>query len=411
MAARATGYGDADRGEPMRTRPPVPAFIVVLSLALLLVGGACAPADQDDEAAPAEDTVPAEAADDGAADTEADTEEVFAREPGDVGFGDIPDIVDAVLGSVFAVQSPIGEGSGVVIDEGGIAVTNAHVVQDASSVDVVLATGERTTADVLGSDVFTDVAVLRLAGDDPPPPLELTEDLPRVGSMAIAIGNPLGFENTVTVGVVSGLERSIPGGGPALVGLIQTDAAISPGNSGGALVAANGRVIGVNVAQIPPELAGAGSIGFAIPSAVVLDVAERILAGEEITHPFLGILPLPLTPQLAEQLGLDEPGGVVVMEVVPDGPAAAAGLEPGDVILAVEDTEVATVGEFMRDLRDRAPGDTVSVRLWRRGQELEVSVTLGERPEDDLQPPVPEPPDPQPEQPQPGLPGLPAPGA
>jgi serine protease DegQ len=379
-------------------RRPAPRSPLVPAVGALLLALALAACTPDDDTA-AEDTTGVPTAEPaGTANAEEDPadNEILDQDPEDIRFGDIPDIVDAVLPSVLAIRSPIGEGSGVVFADGGVAVTNAHVVLDAPVVDVILATGEQVTAEVIGTDAFTDLAVLQLKGAEPPS-MPFATDLPRVGSMAIAIGNPLGFENTVTLGVVSGLERTVPGGGPALVGLIQTDAAISPGNSGGALVAANGEVVGINVAQIPPEFAGAGSIGFAIPSPVVIDIVERILAGEPIKHAFLGVQPFPIPPEVGRQVGLDDEG-VLIIEVVPGGPADQAGLQEGDVIVALDDTRITAVGELMRALRAYAPGDPVVIEVWRDGQRRELDVTLTERPDEEVPQPIqpPPPPDPQP---------------
>ena len=318
--------------------------------------------------------------------TERDGQRSSGRAPGaggngsaEIGFEDIPDLVEDVLGSVLSVQTPNGEGSGVVIGEDGMAVTNAHVVEQFPRVEVVTAAGERFPADVVGTDRYTDLALLRLAGGNLAP-LPFAKELPRVGSLAIAIGNPLGFENTVSVGVVSGLERSIPGAGPSLVGLLQTDAAISPGNSGGALVGAGGEVIGINVAYIPPSTTGAVSIGFAIPSPVVLDVVQQLESGRPVQHPFVGIQPEMVSGRLAQQLGLDRAEGVLALTVVPGGPAAQAGLQRGDVLLGFDDEDFESVSDFLLALRSYQPGDVVQVRIVRQGQEQTIPLTLGSAP-------------------------------
>jgi S1-C subfamily serine protease len=346
-----------------------PHRLLLLAAAAVLGVGACT---ADDEPAAVDDRPATEAA--------AATGSAGAADApgGALTLDDIPDLVERVAGSVLAVRLPGGEGSGVVYDR-GVAVTNAHVVLDAATVEVVYASGRVATARVLGTDPFTDLAVLELP-DDSFDPIPFSEDLPRVGSLAIAIGNPLGFEGTVSQGVVSGLERSIPGGGPALVGLIQTDAAISPGNSGGALIGPDGEVIGINVAYIPPNVAGAVSLGFAIPSPVVIEVVERILAGEPVEHPYLGVRPHPVTAAVARELGVDPPTGVLVVEVVPGGPADGAGIETGDVIRALDDEAVDDVGAFLRRLRDYAPGDAITVTVSRGGEPLDITVELTQRP-------------------------------
>ena len=281
--------------------------------------------------------------------------------------------------SVVAVVTDVGEGSGVIYDDDGAIVTNAHVVADAATVDVTFADGSRSDGEVVAADPSVDLAVIRTDRDD----LEAAELLrqhPAVGELAVAIGNPLGFENTVTAGIISGLERSVPGGGTALVGLLQTDAAISPGNSGGALVGASGEVIGVNVAYIPPA-GGAVAIGFAIPSVVVVDVADEILDDGQAEHAFLGITPAALTPQLAEQYGIDAESGVLVLEVVPGSPADEAGIGPSDVIVAVDDEEVAEPGDLLAELRTRDPGDMIELTVLRGGDEESVDVELGQAPQ------------------------------
>jgi len=203
-----------------------------------------------------------------------------------------------------------------------------------------------------------------------------------LGSLAIAIGNPLGFENSATAGIISGSQRAIPGAAsqaPALVDLIQTDAAISPGNSGGALVDADMQVIGINVAYIPPS-AGSVSIGFAIPAPTVTDVVTQLLEDGTADHAYLGVLPAALTPEIVQQFDIPVSEGALIVEVPADGPAADAGIQPGDVITAIGDTRVATVEDLLGALRRHKPGDKVSVTIVRNGEESTVDVTLGDFP-------------------------------
>ncbi|MEZ5410111.1 MAG: trypsin-like peptidase domain-containing protein [Acidimicrobiales bacterium] len=310
--------------------------------------------------------------------TDVSTATAAVPESGIRTFDQIPDLVSAAIGSVFTVVTSLGEGSGVMLSD-GTAVTNAHVVGSDTQLEVILASGRQLPARVVGTDPLVDLAVLDLGASDVPG-LELASDLPEVGSLAVAIGSPLGFENTVSVGVVSGLERSIPGGGPSLVGLIQTDAAISPGNSGGALLGPDGTVIGINVAYLPPSSSGAVSIGFAIPAPLVADVAGQLRAGGPVRHAFAGVRVGPVTPPVAEQLGLDRAEGALIVEVVSGGPAAAAGIRPGDVVVGVGEAGVRSVGDFLAALRSAAPGDTVAMRIVRDGGEQSVDVTLDDRP-------------------------------
>ncbi len=274
---------------------------------------------------------------------------------------------------------------GVVYDESGIIVTNDHVVGDFDTVQVALASGERLDAEVVGSDPRSDLAVLRVDREGLPA-APFAEDLPRVGELAIAMGNPLGFENSVTAGVISGLARAIPGAAqvaPALVDLVQTDAAISPGNSGGALVDGRGQVVGINVAYLPPNppnSPGAVSIGFAIPAATVVDLVEQLLDEGTVTYPYLGVEPLPLTPQITRRFGLERTDGVIVGGVAPGTPAARAGLEPGDLLIGFDGVPLATVEDLLGGLRRLDPGDEVEIEVIRAGERLELETTLAETP-------------------------------
>jgi serine protease DegQ len=300
---------------------------------------------------------------------------------GDDAFARIPEIVRMVQPSVVAVLTDVGEGSGVVWRKDGLIVTNHHVVAGASTVELAFADGKRNPAQVLATDELTDLALLRSERGDLPEAV-FASALPVVGELAIAIGNPLGFENTVTAGVISGLHREIPGAAalaPALVDLIQTDAAISPGNSGGALVGGDGEVVGINVAYIPPQL-GALSIGFAIPSPTVRDVVGQLLENGTVRHPFIGIQTAPLTPEIARLLQVEADGGVLVLEVVPGGPAEQAGMRPGDVIMSVDGEPVDSVEAFLGALRARHPGDHLEVEVLRNGQPQAFDVILAERP-------------------------------
>lgn len=301
----------------------------------------------------------------------------------EVTWGDIPGIVAEVEPSAVAVlvEGPFteGEGSGVIWDADGLIVTNAHVVEGAVRIRVVLASGERLEARIRAADELTDIAVLQVDREGLPAARFATE-LPERGELVLAFGNPLGFENTVSEGIVSGLHRAIPSGGrtPALVDLIQTSAPISPGNSGGALVDADGEVVGVNVAYIPPE-EGAVSLGFAIPAPTVKDVVAQLLEQGNVDHAFLGINTVEVTPQIAERLALPVEEGVAVLEVAPDSPADRAGVQAADVIVSLGEREIRSSEDLYSALRDHAPGDAVTVTLYREGERRDARVTLGER--------------------------------
>ncbi|HWC27065.1 MAG TPA: trypsin-like peptidase domain-containing protein [Solirubrobacteraceae bacterium] len=307
-----------------------------------------------------------------------------ARGDGGGTLAEVPGIYSSLEASVVAVivraGGARGEGSGVVVRPDKI-VTNNHVVEGADEVSVALASGERLDARVIAGDPLTDLAVLDVARDDLPVP-RFAGGQPEVGSLAVAIGNPLGFESSVTAGIVSGVDRSIPSGGetPALVGLIQTDAPISPGNSGGALVGADREVIGINVAYIPPQ-ARAVAIGFAIPAPTVTSVVTALLQDGEVDHPYLGVQLRPVTAEIADSLGLPVDGGAAVSAIAFNGPAYRAGIRPGDIIIEIADRQVRAVEDVYGELRESgAPGRDVELELLRGGQRRSVTVTLGRRP-------------------------------
>ncbi|HEX2075481.1 MAG TPA: trypsin-like peptidase domain-containing protein [Geodermatophilus sp.] len=338
----------------------------VLALGLAATGCTGGDAGSDEAAAPA---------------TTGAAPEVPAEGPEDT-LAVVPDVAARLQPSVVTILTASGTGSGVVYAEDGLIVTNEHVVRGATTVEVAFADGQRVAGTVRATDVVTDLALVE-ADRTGLPAAEFQTELPRIGELAVVIGSPLGFESTVTAGIVSGLHRDIPGSAAtsqALVDLIQTDAAISPGNSGGAVVDGDGDVIGISEAYIPPQT-GAVSLGFAIPAATVVDVVEQLLEDGTAEHAFIGIEPAPITEQIAERLGLPDTEGVIVAAVVPGGPAAAAGIRPGDVITAVDGEATATPEDLLALLRARDPGDTVTMNVRGvDGEEREVEVTLAERP-------------------------------
>jgi S1-C subfamily serine protease len=296
-----------------------------------------------------------------------------------------------------------GTGSGFVYDTEGHIVTNYHVVADAESVSVALAAGGVYTATIVGTDSSNDLAVVRIEAEDLPAPISLGDsDRLRVGQFVVAIGNPFGLDRTLTVGVISALSRVIQSPDSRFIGeAIQTDAAINPGNSGGPLLDLEGRVIGVNAQIISPSQASAG-IGFAIPVNTVRRVAPQLIARGHYPHPWLGVSVLPFEAegaQILQEAGMDVPvdEGLLVAEVVPGGPVAKAGIRAGDrvvligntripvggdIIIAINGTTVANFQELTVYLESETQvGDTVEVTLIRDGQEMTVSVTLAERPE------------------------------
>jgi S1-C subfamily serine protease len=307
-----------------------------------------------------------------------------AQSPDRDTFGQIPAIVRRVQSSVVAVLVSTGqgeaEGSGVIYRTDGVIVTNNHVVEGARSIRIVTAGGQELDGRVIATDPVTDIALVRVDRRGLPV-ASFARSLPQVGALAVAIGNPLGFQNTVTAGIVSGLHRAIPSGGqtPALVDLIQTDAPISPGNSGGALVSTSSTVIGINVAYIPPQ-EQAVSLGFAIPSATVVAVVSQLLRTGRVQHAFLGIQPAPVTPQLAEQFGLSVREGVLVLGVEPGRAAARGGIRRGDVIVRFANRAIDSVEDLFAALRSTQPGQRVPVTLVRGRDRRELSIVLDVRP-------------------------------
>lgn len=306
-----------------------------------------------------------------------DTERTITRRAADPFFDD--PVFRRFFGNGFQGQLPPeqlrGLGSGFIIDKSGLILTNAHVVDKADKVTVRLKDGRSFEGKVQGADEVTDLAVVKInaGGDLPVAPLGSSNNV-QVGDWAIAVGNPLGLDNTVTLGIVSTLRRSsaevrIP---DKRLEFIQTDAAINPGNSGGPLLNGQGEVIGINTA-IRGDAMG---IGFAIPIDKAKTVAAKLERGERIAHPFIGVQMEELTPELAKQFNsnpnspieLPEINGVLVRQVVPNSPAAAAGIRPGDVIVQVDGQRITKGAQFL-DI----------VEASRVGQELQLKVQRGNR--------------------------------
>jgi serine protease Do len=277
--------------------------------------------------------------------------------------------------AVVGVSQGAASGSGVIIRNDGVVLTNAHVVGDARSVTITTADGRQLRGTVLGRDATVDVAVVRLTERNlPNAPIGDSDQL-EVGQQAIAIGNPVGLERTVTTGIISAVNRSPRGF--ELGGLIQTDAAINPGNSGGPLLDSQGRVIGINTAV----LRGTTGLGFAIPINLANDVANQILTTGRVRRAFLGVGYRDLLPEIAQQYNLPVREGVIVTAVARDTPAQRAGLELGDIITRIDDAPITTSGDLVRVLRSRKPGDSVTLHFVRVGTpagERTARVQLGE---------------------------------
>ncbi|WP_156507467.1 trypsin-like peptidase domain-containing protein [Arthrobacter sp. OY3WO11] len=304
-----------------------------------------------------------------------------APAPAPAAEGDIPQLVENLAPSVVTIFTDGGLGSGVVYSEDGLILTNEHVVRGNTRVEVAFADGQRVEGTVKATDPVTDLALVQANRTGLPKPV-YQANLPRVGEGAVVLGSPLGFENTATAGIISGLHRSIPGSASnslSLVDLIQTDAPISPGNSGGAVINMRGEIIGISEAYIPPS-AGAVALGFAIPAATAVEVAEELLADGTAEHAYLGLTPGELTPQIAGQLGIDASTGVVVLAVDDDGPAARAGIRPGDVLESLEGADLTAPEKLLAELRNRNPGDTVGFKVKRQDQSLDLKADLTARP-------------------------------
>ncbi|MDP9983119.1 S1-C subfamily serine protease [Pseudarthrobacter oxydans] len=295
--------------------------------------------------------------------------------------GGIAELVENLAPSVVTIFTEGGLGSGVVYSADGLILTNEHVVRGNTAVEVGFADGQRVKGTVKATDVVTDLALVQADRKGLPKPT-YQNTLPRVGEGAVVLGSPLGFENTATAGIISGLHRSIPGSASnslSLVDLIQTDAPISPGNSGGAVINMRGEIIGISEAYIPPS-AGAVSLGFAIPAATAVQVAEELLADGTAEHAYLGLTPGELTQQIADQLGIAANTGVVVLAVDEEGPAGRAGIRPGDVLESMEGVALNAPEKLLAELRNRNPGDTVSFKVKRGDQSLDLKADLVDRP-------------------------------
>ena len=355
-----------------RTRIPVGA----LGLAVLLAVAGCTDTGPTDTASSA----PAQVQGDGTGTSSAQSSESGSSgsRQGDMS---IPEIVEAVEPSVVTIFTEDGLGSGVIYTEDGLILTNEHVIRGNEDVEVAFADGQRVSGTVEATDAVSDLALVRADRTDLPA-ATFQSRLPRIGELAVVIGSPLGFENTATSGIVSGLHREIPGSAStsqSLVDLIQTDAAISPGNSGGAVVNGRGEIIGISEAYIPPAQ-GAVALGFAIPAPTATEVAEELREDGTAEHAFMGLAPGAITPQIAEQLNLDDTTGVVVLSVSQGGPADDAGIRPGDIITRIGEEDLAAPEDLLSALRQRDPDEIVSVETRRGGETQSVDVRLADRP-------------------------------
>lgn len=294
-------------------------------------------------------------------------------------------IVDRVQPSVVSITTDTGGGSGVVLDSDGNILTNHHVVATArgDTVDVKFSDGSSASATIIGSDQRSDLAVIDVDDVDGLVPAAFGDsDAMRIGDAVLALGSPLGLDGSVTYGILSAKDRTIqvgggqqgpfgePGSTTSISGMLQTDAAINSGNSGGALVNLNGEVIGINSAiATAGNSTGNIGVGFAIPSNTADRVADQLIGGEQVSHPYLGV-----------NINDAEGGGVAVVEVVADGPADRAGVRAGDIITSLDGTAVGEADDLISAVQAHSVGDEVALTFTRDGQEQETTVTLSEAP-------------------------------
>ncbi len=292
-------------------------------------------------------------------------------------------VVSSLGGSSFGQGNGQAEasGSGVVISQDGHIVTNNHVIDGANSVYVIFSDGTRADASIIGADPVTDIAVIKVDAKVPAVVSFGDSGALQLGEWVVAIGSPLGnYRGSVTVGVVSGLNRTVQGSSQE--NLIQTDAAINHGNSGGPLINLAGQIVGINTLVVRDTPGGdqAEGLGFAVPSNTVRSVAEQLIASGRIEYPFIGISYSEVTPQLATEMNLVSKSGVVVTQVTAGSPAQRADLQPRDVVLAINNDKIDENHSLRSLLFKYRVGDTVNLTVERGGQTIQVQVTLVKRP-------------------------------
>ena len=293
------------------------------------------------------------------------------------------------LGELFGFQFPDAPqqrspsrgalGSGFIIDASGLVLTNNHVVDGASEVDVTMTDGKTYTAKVIGTDPRTDVALLKVDGKDNLPWVKLAASAPRVGDWVVAVGNPFGLGGTVTAGIVSARGRDI-GSGP-YDDFLQIDAPINRGNSGGPTFGLNGEVIGVNTAIVSPSGGNVG-IAFAIPSETVAEVVEALKSGGSVARGYVGVQIQPVSDEVAEALNLKDAQGALIAQVQPGTPGEKAGLKAGDVVTAIDGQNIKDSREMSREIARKKPGITVNLSVVRDGKPMTVGVKLEQLPTD-----------------------------
>ena len=275
-------------------------------------------------------------------------------------------------------QAQTGLGSGVIVSASGYILTNNHVVEGADDIEVILNDSRRTQAKVIGTDPDTDLAILKIELDRLPVIVLGNSDALQIGDQVLAIGNPFGVGQTVTGGIVSALGRNQLGIN-TFENFIQTDAAINPGNSGGALVDANGNLLGINTA-IYSRTGGSLGIGFAIPVTTAKQVMESLIKDGQVTRGYIGVEQRELTPEIAQTLNLPIQQGVLITGVQQSGPAAAGGLRPGDVVVAVAGKPVVNTAQLLNAVAALKPQAVAAIAVQRGDKAIDLSVTVGVRP-------------------------------
>lgn len=269
-------------------------------------------------------------------------------------------------------------GSGVIVSEQGLILTNNHVVATADEIEIALSDGRKMSAKVVGTDPETDLALIKIEAENLPAITFASSDKLNVGDVVLAIGNPFGVGQTVTQGIVSALGRNHLGIN-TFENFIQTDASINPGNSGGALVDTEGNLVGINSA-IYSRSGGSMGIGFAIPATLARQVMDQIVAGGDVTRGWIGIEAQDLSPELVESFKLPSANGALVAGVIPDSPASKAGLHAGDVLLSIEDKQITDTASMLNIIAALPPNKNATVKIFRDEAEKSVVVMIGKRP-------------------------------
>ncbi|WP_338769533.1 Do family serine endopeptidase [Massilia sp. METH4] len=269
-------------------------------------------------------------------------------------------------------------GSGVIVSPDGYILTNYHVVEAADEIEVVLADGRKSSAKLVGTDPETDLAVIKIELKQLPAIILGNVDSAKVGDVVLAIGNPFGVGQTVTMGIISALGRNNLHINH-FENFIQTDAAINFGNSGGALIDTNGNLLGINSA-IYSQTGGSVGIGFAIPVSTAKTVMESIIKSGHVVRGWIGVESQEITPELAESFGLQRESGAIIAGVVRNGPADKAGMKPGDILLSVDGKPVRDTNEMLNLIAQLQPGGKATMRVLRKNREADLAITVGKRP-------------------------------